>query len=98
MCGHRLIDLTGQFDEPRIEVVLLRLPAQIKRIDRNTWSTEAWPRIKGMKAKRLGRSRVDHLPYVHTHAQRKNLQFVHQCDIDAAIDVLEQLGHLCRAR
>src|SRR5271170_818657 len=98
MGRHRLIDLSRQLDEPRIEVVLLRLPAQIERVDRDAVSAQPRPRIKRMEAERLRRRRIDHLPYIDAHAQRKDLQLIHQRDIYAAIDVLQQLRHLRYAR
>ncbi len=47
-----------------------------------------------MEAERLGGGGVDDLPDVEVHAQAEHLEFVDQRDVDAAIDILEQLGHL----
>src|ERR1700679_2619113 len=86
---HSLIYLACQLDEPRIEVVLLSLPAQIKRVDWDAVSTQPRPRIERVKAKRLRRRSIDHLPDIHAHAQRKQLQLIYQSDIHAAVDILQ---------
>ena len=52
------------------------------------------PGIKRMKAERLGGGGFDDFPDVQSHAQAKQFQFVDQRDVDAAIDILQQLGHL----
>ena len=40
------------------------------------------------------RGRVDDLVDVDAHAHAELLELVHQRDVDAAVDVFEQLGHL----
>src|SRR5208283_3420146 len=92
--GHGHVDFASQFDEAGAEVKLLRLPGKIKRIDRNTVSAQTRPGIKCMEAERLGGGGVDDLPDVEVHAQAEHLKFVDQRDVNAAIDVLQQLGHL----
>src|SRR5260370_38371927 len=58
---------------------------------------QAWPRIKGVEAERLGRSRLDDLPDIDAHAQAEQLELIDQLDVDAAVDIFEKLGHLrCR--
>ena len=47
--------------------------------------------IKGHKTERLGLGHVDHLPDINTHRAVNDLQFVNQCDVDAAEDILGQL-------
>ena len=59
---------------------------------------EARSRIKSIKAERLGLRSGDDFPDVDAHAHAKKLEFIHQRDIDAAIDVLQELGHLRGAR
>src|ERR1035437_9933156 len=51
-----------------------------------------------MKTEGLRRRGIDHLPYIYAHAKRKELQFIDQRDIDATVDVLQQLGHLGNTR
>src|ERR1700733_7379225 len=53
--------------------------------------------IEGLKTKGLGLGCVDDFEDVDTHAVTKLLQFVHQRDIHAAIDIFKQLGHLRRS-
>ena len=45
--------MTSQFDEFSGEPVLFGFPCQIKRINRDTVSAEAWAGIKGIKPKGL---------------------------------------------
>ena len=46
-----------------------------------------------MEAEWLGRGGADDLPNIETHAETKQLQFIYQRDVYAAIDVFQQLGH-----
>ena len=71
---------------------------RIEGVDRDAVPAEAGARIERVEAERLGGRRIDHLPDVHAHAQREQLQLVHQSDIHAAIDVFEQLGHSSATR
>src|SRR5579875_1726428 len=98
MKWHRGVDLSRQLNETRGKLVLARLPGKIKRVYGYAVPSQARPRIKGGESKRLGLSRADDLPDVQAHALAEQLQFVHQSDIDAPIDVFEQLGHLRCAR
>src|SRR5580698_11547240 len=96
MVRHGGVDLPSQFDEASAEVVLLGLPGQVKRINRNAVSTQAGSGVEGMKAERLGRSRCDDFPNIQIHAQAEHLKLVDQRDVDAAVNILQQLGHLGR--
>ena len=58
--------------------------------------SQSRPGIKGMKSERLGRGALDHLPDVDSHPQREQLQFIHQGDIYATIDVFQQFRHFGR--
>ena len=91
---HVLVDLAGQLDELRPEVELARLPAQVERVDGDAVAAEAGAGLELHEAEGLGRGRVDDLPDVDLHAVAEHRQLVHQRDVDAAEDVLEQLGHL----
>src|SRR5271155_4426692 len=59
-------------------------------------SSQARSRIKRMKAERFGGSGGNDFPDVQIHAQAQQLQLVDQRDVDAAVDVFEELGHLGR--
>src|SRR5271157_176767 len=98
MVRHGGIDLARQFDEARMEVELLRLPREIKGIDWNAVPAEPGSRIERVKAKGFGLGRFDHFPDIYAHAQAELFQLVHQRDVDAAVDVLQKFGHLCRSR
>ncbi len=95
---HRGVDLAGELDEARVEVPLLRFPRKIERVHRDAVPAEAGSGIERLESEGLGLRCLDHFPDVDAHAQREQLQFVDQRDIHAAIDVLEQLGHLRSGR
>ncbi len=57
-------------------------------------AAEAGAGVKGLEAKGLGFGGVDDFVDVDAHAHAKLLELVDQRDIDAAIDVFEELGHL----
>src|SRR6266481_9748665 len=81
-----------------MEVVFLGFPGEIKRVNGNAVSAQPWPGIKGLEAKRLGGGCRNHFPDVDAHAQAEQLEFIDQRDIYAAVDVLQQFGHLRRRR
>src|SRR5205085_1458462 len=85
MIGHAGVDLTGQLNKACSEIPFLCFPRKIKRIYRNAMTAEAWPRIEGLEAKWLGRSRVYHFPNINSHAQTKEFQLIYQCDVDATV-------------
>src|SRR5215471_7937499 len=92
--GHGLVYFAGELDELGAEIKFLGLPGKIKGIDRDAVAAQSGTGVEGMKAKGLGRSRIDDLPDVQAHAQTQQLQLVDQSNVDAAVNVLEQLGHL----
>src|ERR1700733_4380153 len=98
--GHGFIHFTRELNKPSAKVEFLRLPAEIKWIDRDAMAAESRTWIKGLEAEGFGRSRCDHFPNVYAHAEAKQFQFVHQRDVHAAINIFQQLGHFrrCRAR
>ena len=57
-------------------------------------TAESGPRIEGLEAEGLGFGSVDDLVDVDAHADAELFEFVDQGDIDAAINVFEELGHL----
>src|SRR5437879_13253407 len=50
-----------------------------------------------MESERLGGSGLDHLPNIKPHAQREQLEFIHQSYIYAAVNIFEQLRHFRRS-
>ena len=95
---HGVVDLSGKLNETGGEVVLLRLPRQIERVERNAMATESRPGIEGHVAKRLSFGRLDDLPDVDPHPFTEQGQLVDHRDIDDTEDVLQQLGHLSDTR
>ncbi len=57
-------------------------------------SADARPRIEGLESERLGLRGVDGGPQVDAELVGEHGHLVHQGDVDVAVGVLEQLGHL----
>src|SRR5512146_1829293 len=49
-----------------------------------------------MESERLRLGRLDDLPDVDIHAVAEQLEFIYQCNVHAAVNVLQQLGHFGR--
>src|ERR1700686_5508291 len=100
MVWHFGIDFAGQLDEARVKVPFLGFPRKVKWIDWNAMASESRSRIERMESKGLCGGSLDYFPNINTHSQAKQLEFIHQRDVDAAINVFEQLRHLrnCRRR
>src|SRR5581483_1647844 len=90
---HGHVDFAGELDEAGAEVKLLGLPGEVERINWDAVSAQARSGVEGVKTERLGGCGLDDFPDVQPHAQAEHLQFVHQGDVDAAINILQQLGH-----
>ncbi len=88
------VDFAGQLDEAGAEVELLGLPGEIKGIDGDAVAAQAGAGIEGLEAEGLGLGRVDDFVDVDAHAHAELLELVDQRDVDAAVDVFQQLGHL----
>src|SRR5579862_4621566 len=95
---HAVIDLARELDETGFKIPLFRLPGKIERVDRNAVPTQPRAGIKCLKPEWLGRRRFDHLPDVNSHAQTEKLKLIDQSNVDATVDVFEQLCHLRRSR
>ena len=91
---HGLVDLTRQFDEAGMQSVFASLPSQVEGIDRDTVPAQSRPWVVRSETERLGRRSINHFKDVDTHAISNDLHFVDQTDIDRAMNVLQQLGHL----
>ena len=96
--GHGGVDFAGQLDEAGAEVELLGLPGEIEGVDGDAVAAQAGAGIKGLEAEGLGLGRVDDFVDVDVHLHAQLLEFVDQRDVDAAVDVFKQLGHLGRSR
>src|SRR5579863_5352546 len=57
-----------------------------------------WARIERMKPEGLGGSRCNHFPDIDSHSQAQQLQFIHQRDVNAAVNVFEELRHFRHRR
>src|SRR5579859_3384095 len=92
--GHVDVDFAGEFNEPCAKIKLPCFPREIERINGNAVASEPGARIEGLKAEGLGLGRVDDFVDVDSHAHTKLLEFIDQGNVDAAVDVFKQLGHL----
>src|SRR6266446_7635238 len=95
MRRHCTVDLTGQFNEACLKIVLASFPSEVKGVDRNAMSAETWARIKGCEAERFRRSSFHHFPGIDLHTLKEQFQLVDHSNIHAAIDVLQQLCSFC---
>ena len=93
---HVLVDLAGQLDEARREVVLARLPGEVEGVDRDAVAAEAWAGLEAHEPERLRSGRLDDLPDVHPHPLAQHRELVDEGDVDGAEDVLEELRQLGR--
>jgi hypothetical protein len=94
---HGRIDFTREFDKARFLSELLRLPCEIKRVNRDAMPAQSRPRIKRHEAERFRLRGGDDLPDVNVHRAINRLEFVDERDVDAAENVFEQLRRLGRA-
>src|SRR5450756_2050968 len=90
---HVLVDLAGELDELRPEVELARLPAEVEGVDGDAVAAKAGAGLELHEAERLGGGRIDDFPHVDLHAVAEHGQLVHEGDVHAAEDVLEELAH-----
>src|SRR5439155_16723677 len=95
--GHGCVDLTGQFDEPRVLSVLPRLPREIKRIDRDAMPSKTRTGIERHETKGFGSGSLDHLPNIDPHRGIDHFEFVDQGYVDAAKRIFKQLARLRHA-
>lgn len=72
-----------------------RFPGQVERIDRNAVAAKSWTRIIRGKAERLGRLSANHFVDIDAHTICNNLHLIHQADVHRAMNVFQQLSHLC---
>ena len=89
---HRGVDLSRQFDEAGIELILPRLPCQVKGIDGDAVAAQPRAGIEGLEAEGFGLGGFDNLPDVDVHPVEEHLEFVDHRDVDGAIDVLQELA------
>ncbi len=77
--------------------MLVRLPRQVERVDRDAVTSEARARIEWHETERLGLGRVDDFPDVDLHGPVDELQLVGEGDVDGPEHVLgdlDRLGHI----
>ncbi len=94
--GHAGVDLAGELDEAGVKVKLLCLPRKIEGIDGDAMAAESRAGVESLVAEGLGFGGVDHFKDVDAHAVAELFEFVDQGDIDATVNILQELGHLRR--
>src|SRR5439155_15546775 len=82
---HRDVDLAGQLDETRVQVIFSGNPGQIKWIDGYAVSAQSRPGIEGLETERFRLGRPDHFPDVDPHGIEDNFELVHESNVDGAI-------------
>src|SRR4029077_131099 len=78
----------------RVFLELARFPCEVKWFDRNAMPAKAGSRIKRHKAKRVSSGSMVYFPDRNAHGCIDEFQLVDQGNVDAAKDILEQLGCL----
>ena len=91
---HGGVHLAGQLDELGVLPILACLPREVEWINRDAMPAKTGAGIESHVAERFGLRGVDDFPHVNAHRGIDLLEFVHQRDVHAAEDVLEQLGRL----
>src|SRR4051794_27782312 len=81
-----------------MKIPLPCLPTQIEGIDGNAVPAESGAWIERLETEGLRRGGANYLPDVDTHLQAKQFELIHQGDVDAAVNVLQQLGHFRNRR
>ena len=77
-----------------MEVELLGFPGEIEGVDGDAVAAEAWAGVEGLEAEGFGFGGVDDFVDVDFHAHAELFQLVDEGDVDATVDVFEELGHL----
>ena len=95
---HAGVDFAGQLNELGMHAVFARLPREVERVNRQAVAAEAGPRVIRRVAERLGGGRVYDFKDVQPHRVAHLPQFIDQADVDRAVNVFHQLGHLGGAR
>jgi hypothetical protein len=73
---------------------LFGFPRKIEGVDGDAVAAQAGAGVEGLEAEGLGFGGVDDFVDVDAHLHAELLEFVDQGDVDAAVYVLEELGHL----
>ena len=92
--GHAVVDHHRGLDHRGVEAVFAGFPAQVIGIERDAVAAQARAGIEGREAERLGLGRFDDLPEVDPHLVAEDCELVDQADVDVAVGVLQDLGHL----
>ncbi len=79
---HVVVDLAGELDEARREVVLARLPREVVGVERDAVPAEAGAGLERLEAERLGGGGVDDLPDVDAHPVAELRELVDERDVD----------------
>ena len=94
---HVLVDVVGELDEAEgLAGASSHAPRQVRGVDRQAVTAHARSRLETHEPVRLGGGRLDHLPDVDPHTIGQHRKLVHQCDVDRAEDVLQELRQLGR--
>src|SRR5262245_11029275 len=93
MIGHANVDLSRKLNEASVEIEFFGFPREIEGVDWDAMAAQTGAGIERLETEWLRRGRLNDLPYVQTHTQAEQFEFVNQCDIDASIDIFKKLRH-----
>src|SRR5690625_2373727 len=65
---------------------------QVARVDRNTVSSNARPRVESLEAEWLCSSSVNDFPNIDAQFMAKFSHFIDEADVNVTVSVLKQLG------
>ena len=96
--GHVVVYHHGSLYHRCMEAVLARLPGEIIGVQGNAMPAQPRSGIECGEAERLGLGCLYHFPKVDAHAVAQDGQLVNQPNVDVAVGVLQNLGHLRHGR
>src|ERR1700693_6275139 len=96
--GHLAVDISGQFDETRLDAGLFGFPGEVEGIDGDAMAAQARSRIKWHEAKRLSGCGVDHFPDVDAHPIAHEGHILNKTNVYHPERILKEFYHLRDAR
>ena len=92
--GHAVVDHHGGLNHRGMETVLTGFPTEVVGVEWDAVTAQTGTGIEGGEAEGLGLGGFDDLPEVDVHAVAQDGELIDEADVDVAVGVLENLGHL----
>ncbi len=96
--GHAVVDHHGGLNHRGVETVLTGFPAEVVGVEGDAVAAQTGTGIEGGEAEGFGLGGFDDFPEVDVHAVAQDGELVDKADVDVAVGVLENLGHLGHGR